>query len=56
MIGFGSPAMHYYLDWIHNLDIEYDASTVDTDPFKPQPDVVGMIFLFWVSKDGTQKG
>ena len=48
--------MHHNLAWIHDLEIEYDASTFDTDPFEPQPDGVGTIFPFWVSKDGTQKG
>jgi hypothetical protein len=28
----------------HDLNIEYDASTFDTDPFEPQPDGVGTIF------------
>ncbi len=48
-VGFRSPAMHHNLDWIHELNIEYDASTFDTDPFEPQPDGVGTIFPFWVN-------
>ena len=55
-VGFRSPAMHHNLEWIHDFDIEYDASTFDTDPFEPQPDGVCTIFPFWVSKDGTQDG
>ena len=55
-VGFRSPAMHHNLEWIHDLDIEYDASTFDTDPFEPQPDGVGTIFPFWVSRDDTQDG
>ena len=47
-VGFRSPAMHHNLDWIHYLNIEYDLSTFDTDPFEPQPDGVGTIFPFWV--------
>jgi peptidoglycan/xylan/chitin deacetylase (PgdA/CDA1 family) len=47
--GFRSPFMHHNLEWIHELDMEYDASTFDTDPFEPQPDGVGTIFPFWVS-------
>lgn len=47
--GFRSPAMHHNLEWIHYLNIEYDASTFDTDPFEPQPDGVGTIFPFWVN-------
>jgi hypothetical protein len=48
-VGFVSPSMHRNLDWIHDLNIEYDASTFDTDPFEPQPDGVGTIFPFWVT-------
>lgn len=47
--GFRSPFMHHNLEWIHELDMEYDASTFDTDPFEPQPDGTGTIFPFWVS-------
>jgi peptidoglycan/xylan/chitin deacetylase (PgdA/CDA1 family) len=47
-IGFRSPSMQHNLDWIQDLNIEYDASTFDTDPFEPQPDGVGTIFPFWV--------
>jgi hypothetical protein len=43
-VGFRSPAMHHHLEWIHDLDIDYDASTFDTDPFEPQPDGFGSIF------------
>ncbi|MFZ2322565.1 MAG: polysaccharide deacetylase family protein [Ignavibacteriaceae bacterium] len=46
--GFRAPAMHHNLDWIGELDIKYDLSTFDTDPFEPQPDGVGTIFPFWV--------
>ena len=55
-IGFRSPAMHHNLEWIHDLDIKYDASTFDTDPFEPQPDGVGTIFPFWVQGNNNQKG
>jgi hypothetical protein len=54
--GFRSPAMHHNLEWIHDLDIEYDASTFDTDPFEPQPDGMGTIFPFWVSGNSNNKG
>jgi hypothetical protein len=47
-VGFVSPSMHRNLDWVHDLNVEYDASTFDTDPFEPQPDGVGTIFPFWV--------
>ena len=46
--GFRSGFMHHNLDWLHELQIQYDASTFDTDPFEPQPDGVNTIFPFWV--------
>lgn len=50
--GFRAPAMHHNLEWIHNLDVIYDLSTFDTDPFEPQSDGVNTIFPFIVkSKD-----
>src|SRR5512140_2343551 len=55
-VGFRAGAMHHNLDWFHSLDIEYDASTFDTDPFEPQPDGVGTIFPFWVCCNAGQKG
>jgi peptidoglycan/xylan/chitin deacetylase (PgdA/CDA1 family) len=45
-VGFRSPAMHNNFEWIHKLEIEYDASSFDTDPFEPQSDGVGTIFPF----------
>ena len=44
------------LEWIHDLNIEYDASTFDTDPFEPQPDGMGTIFPFFVQGNSSQKG
>lgn len=55
-VGFRSPSMYHNLEWIHDLDIEYDASTFDTDPFEPQPDGVGTIFPFFVGGDGSGNG
>ena len=52
-VGFRAPSMHHNLDWISELNIEYDLSTFDTDSFEPQPDGVGTIFPFCVEgKDG----
>jgi hypothetical protein len=56
VVGFRSPSMHHNLEWIHELDIEYDASTFDTDPFEPQPDGVNTIFPFWVCNGSNQSG
>lgn len=55
-VGFRSPAMHHNLDWIRTLDIKYDASTFDTDPFEPQPDGVRTIFPFWFAADKGYTG
>lgn len=55
-VGFRSPCMYHNLEWIHDLNIEYDASTFDTDPFEPQPDGMGTIFPFWIQRKGTNKG
>jgi peptidoglycan/xylan/chitin deacetylase (PgdA/CDA1 family) len=52
--GFRAPAMHHNLEWIKELNIEYDLSTFDTDPFEPQSDGVGTIFPFWIEGNGTK--
>lgn len=56
VVGFRAPAMHHNLDWIGELNIEYDLSTFDTDPFEPQPDGVGSIFPFWVPNTRHKNG
>jgi hypothetical protein len=48
-VGFRSGFMLHNLDWLHDLNVRYDASTFDTDPFEPQSDGAGTIFPFWVS-------
>lgn len=55
-VGFRSPSMYHNMDLLHHLNIEYDASTFDTDPFEPQPDGVGTIFPFWVKDQNNHKG
>jgi peptidoglycan/xylan/chitin deacetylase (PgdA/CDA1 family) len=47
-VGFRSPAMYHNLEWLTLLDVAYDASTFDTDPFEPQPDGAETIFPFSV--------
>ena len=47
-VGFRAPAMHHNLEWQQELNIKYDLSTFDTDPFEPQSDGVSTIFPFWV--------
>ncbi len=48
--GFRAGFMLHNLDWLHDLDIQYDASTFDTDPFEPQPQGQHTIFPFWVPR------
>jgi glycosyltransferase involved in cell wall biosynthesis len=48
--GFRSGFMLHNLDWLHQLDVQYDASTFDTDPFEPQPQGRNTIFPFWVPR------
>lgn len=52
-VGFRSGFMFRNLEWIHQLDIEYDASTFDTDPFEPQPAGRHTIFPIWVPQPAT---
>ena len=54
--GFRSGFMLHNLDWLHELQIQYDASTFDTDPFEPQPEGRHTIFPFWVAPPGTPNG
>ena len=49
-VGFRAGFMLHNLDWQHDLEAQYDASTFDTDPFEPQPEGVETIFPFWVPR------
>jgi peptidoglycan/xylan/chitin deacetylase (PgdA/CDA1 family) len=55
-VGFRSPAMHRNLEWIHDLNIEYDCSTFDTDPFEPDNTGMKTIFPFWIPNNSSGKG
>lgn len=46
--GFRAGFMFHNLEWLHDLNVLYDTSTFDTDPFEPQPEGAGTIFPFWV--------
>lgn len=50
--GFRAGFMFHNLQWLHDLDVRYDASTYDVDPFEPQSDNMGTIFPFWVEGEG----
>jgi glycosyltransferase involved in cell wall biosynthesis len=55
-VGFRSGFMLRNLEWLHDLELKYDSSTFDTDPFEPQPEGVGTIFPFWVPRpEGENK-
>jgi hypothetical protein len=55
-VGFSSPSMHHKLEWMHKIDMEYDISTFDTDPFEPQPDPARTIFPFWYQQSPSHRG
>jgi hypothetical protein len=51
--GFRCPSMLHNLEWMHDLDIQYDASTFDTDPFEPQPEGDFTLFVLMGERDIT---
>lgn len=54
--GFRAGFMLRNLDWLHDLEIAYDSSTFDTDPFELQSDGVGTIFPFWIDAPAAGRG
>jgi len=54
--GFRAPAMHHNLEWIGELNIDYDLSTFDFDLSQPQPDGVETIFPFRVNSNNGRPG
>lgn len=54
--GFRAPSIYHNLEWTHLLNIAYDSSTFDTDPFEPQPDAVRSIFPLWINGQTTGSG
>ncbi|MDA3885156.1 MAG: polysaccharide deacetylase family protein [Candidatus Delongbacteria bacterium] len=48
--GFRAPMVHRNLEWLQKLDIEYDASCFDYDPFQPFPGGTGSIWPFKAGK------
>lgn len=47
-VGFRSPMVHRNLAWLQKLDVIYDASCFDYDPFQPFPGGTGAIWPFMV--------
>ncbi len=52
-VGFRAGFMLRNFEWYHQLELEYDASSFDTDPFEPQPDGAETIFPFWIPSPGV---
>lgn len=55
-VGFRSGFMLRQLDWLHDLNVLYDTSTFDTDPFEPQPEGSHTIFPFYVKPPENVNG
>jgi hypothetical protein len=55
-VGFRSGFMLRQLDWLHDLNLLYDTSTFDTDPFEPQPEGSHTIFPFHVKPPRNVSG
>jgi peptidoglycan/xylan/chitin deacetylase (PgdA/CDA1 family) len=49
-VGFRSPQVHRNLSWLQHLDILYDASCFDYDPYQPFPGGTGSIWPFMAGK------
>ena len=50
MVGFRSPLTLRNPEWMQALDVEYDASFFDTDPFEPIPGGVMSIWPFFMGR------
>jgi peptidoglycan/xylan/chitin deacetylase (PgdA/CDA1 family) len=49
-VGFRSPMVHRNLEWLQELNIKYDLSCFDYDPFQPFPGGTGSIWPFIAGK------
>jgi glycosyltransferase involved in cell wall biosynthesis len=49
-VGYRSGFMLRNRAWHHELQISYDATSFDTDPFEPIPEGARTIFPFWVDR------
>lgn len=47
-VGFRSPLTHRHPEWMQSLDVEYDASFFDSDPFEPMPGGTMSIWPFTI--------
>ncbi|MGI9470755.1 MAG: hypothetical protein ACR2NZ_04430 [Rubripirellula sp.] len=48
--GFRAPMVHRNLEWIQELDVEFDSSCFDVDPFQAMPGGVGGVWPFIAGK------
>ena len=48
-VGFRAPMVHRNMNWLQSLNIEYDSSCFDADPFQAMPGGIGS---FWPSMVG----
>jgi hypothetical protein len=49
-VGFRSPLVHRQPEWMQGLNIEYDASFFDTDPFESMPGGCLSIWPFFIGR------
>ena len=49
-VGFRSPYMNRHPEWLQALDIEYDMSFFDTDPYEPMPGGCMSIWPFRIGR------
>ncbi len=49
-VGFRSPMTHRIPEWMQALDVEYDSSFFDTDPFEPMPGGTMSIWPFFLGR------
>lgn len=49
-VGFRSPQVHRDLEWLQDLDVLYDASCFDYDPYQPFPGGTGCIWPFMAGR------
>lgn len=48
--GFRSPQVHRQFQWMQQLNIDFDASTFDVDPFQPMPGGNGSLWPFRIGR------
>ena len=49
-VGFRAPMVHRNLAWLQSLEIEYDASCFDADPYQAMPGGVGSAWPFMAGR------